>query len=151
GHRLRALSAHGHVRLPPFQSRDVRRLAESMAGPLPEPAVAVIEELAQGSPFMATAALQGLVESGALVPGAEGWRVEPVAVADVQSSRHAAAFLARRMELLPPAVVALLSAGAVLGKEFDLDFAATLAEQAPAAAVTALDEARRRHIVWAKA
>src|SRR5262249_54785615 len=45
----------------------------------------------------------------------------------------------------------LLSAGAVLGKEFDLDFAATLTEQGPAQAVAALDEARRRHIVWARA
>ena len=33
GHRLRGLSPHGHLRLPPFQPRDIRRLAESMAGP----------------------------------------------------------------------------------------------------------------------
>ena len=44
----------------------------------------------------------------------------------------------------------LLSAGAVLGKEFDLEFAATLAEQKPAEAISALDEARRRHIIWAR-
>ena len=39
-----------------------------MAGPLPDEAVSVIERLAEGSPFMAAAALRGLVESGALVP-----------------------------------------------------------------------------------
>ncbi|MFO0967487.1 MAG: hypothetical protein U0793_18165 [Gemmataceae bacterium] len=68
-----------------------------MAGPLPDTAVAVVEELAQGSPFMAAAVLQGFVESGALVAEASGWRVEPLALAGVQSSRHAAAFLVRRM------------------------------------------------------
>ncbi|HYP62698.1 MAG TPA: hypothetical protein VEQ16_02355, partial [Acidocella sp.] len=44
----------------------------------------------------------------------------------------------------------LLSAGAVLGKEFDLDFAATLAEQSSGQAIAALDESRRRHLVWAR-
>ena len=39
-----------------------------MAGPLPDQAVDVIERLAEGSPFMAAAAVRGLVESGALVP-----------------------------------------------------------------------------------
>jgi tetratricopeptide (TPR) repeat protein len=44
----------------------------------------------------------------------------------------------------------LLSAGAVLGKEFDLDFAAHLALQPPAQAIAAFDEARKRHIIWAR-
>ena len=128
----------------------MRRLVESMAGPLPDEAVGVIERLAEGSPFMASAALRGLVESGALVAELEGWRVEPLALADVQSSRHAAAFLARRIELLPAETIKLLSVGAVLGKEFDLFTAAKLAEQTAEQAITAVDEARQRHIVWAK-
>jgi len=150
-HLLRDLRPSLHLELRPFASRDVRRLAESMAGPLPEVAIEVVERLSEGSPFMTRAILQGLVESGALVPGSSGWQVEQLAMADVQSSRHAAAFLVRRIELLPPDVVALLSAAAVLGKEFDLGFAATLAGQKSAQAITALDEARRRHIVWASA
>ncbi|HEV3024512.1 MAG TPA: AAA family ATPase, partial [Pirellulales bacterium] len=138
------------VILAPFAAKEVRRLAESMAGPLPDEAVAVVEHLSEGSPFMAAAVLQGLVESGALIPEPTGWRVESLALADVQSSRHAAAFLVRRIESLPPQVADLLSAGAVLGKEFDLAFAAQLAQQTPAHAVAALDEARRRRIVWAR-
>ena len=121
-----------------------------MAGPLPEEAVALVERLSKGSPFMAAAALQGLVESGALVAEPTGWRVEPLAMADVQSSRHAAAFLVKRIEGLPDNVLTFLSAGAVLGKEFDLELAATLATMTPAQAVAALDEARRRNIVWAR-
>ncbi len=149
-HLLRALLPAAHLKLPSFGPDDVRRLAESMAGPLPEEALAVVERLAEGSPFMASAVLRGLVEADALVPEASGWRVEPLAMADVHSSRHAAAFLSRRIDLLPAAGAALLSAGAVLGKEFDLHLAATLANQTSAEAIRALDEARARHMIWVK-
>jgi two-component system sensor kinase len=149
-HRLRALHPAAHLRLPPFQAADVRRLAESMAGPLPQAAVEVVERLAEGSPFMASAVLRGLVESGALVPEPTGWRVEPLALADLRSSRQAAAVLSRRMELLPPEALRVLSTGAVLGKEFEIDLAAGLAGQTVGSAFAALDEARRRHIVWAR-
>ena len=149
-HPLRSLKPADHLVLPMFQAAGVRMLVESMAGPLPDEAVEVIERLAEGSPFMAAAAVRGLVESGALVPIPAGWRTEPLTLADVQSSRHAAAFLARRIELLPEATVSLLSMGAVMGKEFDLSTAAKLARQSSAAAIAALREAHHRHIVWSK-
>ncbi|MCH8147608.1 MAG: AAA family ATPase [Planctomycetes bacterium] len=149
-HPLRALTSAAHLKLPTFQSSDVRKLVESMAGPLPDEAVSVIERLAEGSPFMAAAAVRGLVESGALVAEDKGWRVDPLAMEDASSSRHAAAFLSRRIELLPEMAVKLLSVGAVLGKEFDLFTASKLARQSSAQAITALHEAQQRHIVWAK-
>jgi len=158
-HPLRDLKSADHLRLPTFPVSQVRKLVESMAGPLPDQAVSVIERLAEGSPFMAAAALRGLVESGALVPvpphapvptvdPSGGWRVEPSAMAAVQSSRHAAAFLAQRIELLPESTLALLSVAAVLGKEFDPFTASKLAGQEPAQAMPALQEATQRHIVW---
>src|SRR5207248_454794 len=134
-HLLRTLQPTANLTLPPFLAANVRKLAESMAGPLPDEAVDVIERLAEGSPFMAAAALRGLVESGALLSAPAGWRVEPLAMAAVQSSRHAAAFLARRIELLPEATLKLLSVGAVLGKEFDLFTAAKLAGQSSGQAI----------------
>ena len=149
-HGLRELRASLHLKLPPFGAENLRRLLESMAGPLPNEIVEVVGRLSEGSPFMAAAVLQGLVESGALVAGPAGWRVEPLALADVQSSRHAAAFLVRRIERLPPEVLKLLQAGAVLGKEFDLNLAAALAAQGPARAVAALDAARQRQLIWAR-
>jgi signal transduction histidine kinase/CheY-like chemotaxis protein/tetratricopeptide (TPR) repeat protein len=148
GHLLRGVRPALQLALPAFEAADVRLLAESMAGPLPDEALEVVQRFCEGSPFMAVAVLQGLVESGALVQGPSGWRVEAQALADIQSSRHAAAFLARRLELLPPPALRLLSVAAVLGKEFDLPLAAVLADQTPAEAIAALDEARRRHIVW---
>jgi two-component system sensor kinase len=151
GHVLRELRPALQLDLLPFSSQDVRRLAESMAGPLPDEAVAVVERLSEGSPFMTRAVLQGLVESGALLAAPAGWQVQALALADVQSSRHAAAFLTRRIDLLPADVVELLSAAAVLGKEFNVGSAAALVGQTAAQAIAALDEARRRHIVWAGA
>ena len=150
-HLLRTLQSVAHLKLPLFQAANVRKLVESMAGPLPDEAVNVIERVAEGSPFMASAALRGLVESGALVAVPTGWRVESLAMADVQSSRHAAAFLARRIELLPESTIKLLSVGAVLGKEFDLFTASKLAGQGTDQAIAALHEAQQRHIVWSKA
>ncbi len=160
-HPLRSMQSVAHLTLPTFPASNVRKLVESMAGPLPDEAVKVIERLAEGSPFMAAAALRGLVESGALVPSQHSIPQHPrnrreagasnrLAMEDVQSSRHAAAFLVRRIELLPETTVKLLSVGAVLGKEFDLFTASKLAQQSGEQAIVALREAQQRHIVWSR-
>ena len=64
-HLLRRVEPDLHLRLSPFAPDEVRQLVESMAGPLPDDVVAAITRLADGSPFMASAVLRGLVESGA--------------------------------------------------------------------------------------
>lgn len=148
GHPLREIDSAFSLSLPPFQPQDVRKLAESMAGPLPDDAVGVVERFADGSPFMASAVLRGLVESQALIPGESGWEIDALALADVQSSHHAGAFLARRIELLPADTLSLLTVAAVLGKEFDLETLALVAGEAPPMAIVGLTEARRRHLVW---
>jgi predicted ATPase len=145
---LRSLHPSLQLKLKKFDADDIHRLLISMAGPLPETILQQVVNLADGSPFMASAVLRGLVESGALVADAEGWRVEPLALADLQSSHHAASFLARRVELLPPEAVELLTIGAILGKEFELQAAIHLAGQEPSAALRALELVRERHLVW---
>ena len=145
-HLIRQSEPTTHVRLLPLEAEEVHKIVESMAGPLPDEAVELITRLAGGSPFMASAVLHGLVETGALLPGPDGWRAEPLAMADVSSSSRAAAFLTRRLELLPEQTIGLLSAGAVLGKEFELKIVAELASQRPAQAIAALDEARQ--LLW---
>jgi diguanylate cyclase (GGDEF)-like protein/PAS domain S-box-containing protein len=148
GHALRAMEPLATVALSPFRAEDVEALCSSMAGPLPPEAVAVTVRLAEGSPFMASAVLRGMVESGALRDTADGWEVDPEPMKAVQTSRRAALLLARRFELLGPSALTLLTMGAVLGKEFDLGLAVELTGQ-PASEVTpALDEARRRRILW---
>jgi two-component system sensor kinase len=147
GDPLRAVT-HRRVLLSPFEADDVRRLVESMAGRVPQMALQLVTRLAGGSPFMASAVLRGLAESGALFHDGHEWRLDEALMSDVQSSREAATFLARRLDMLDAAVLALLAAGAVLGKEFDLDLAAGLVGSDAASAVAALQSLRSRHLVW---
>jgi signal transduction histidine kinase/ActR/RegA family two-component response regulator len=147
-HPLRHLHPQLHLALRQLRTAETRKLLESMAGPLPDDAVDVVNRLCEGSPFMASAVLRGMVECGALVADEQGWRVDPLAMDNVRSSSHAAAFLARRIGRLPEETRKFLSVGAVLGKEFDLQVSAELAGYSPAQAFGALDEARKRHLIW---
>ncbi len=145
---LRHLPPAPRVALGPLAGEQVGQIAESMAGALPPEAVALVVRLSEGNPFLAVAVLEGLVEDGALVGTPRGWELEPRAMAQAQSSRRAAAFLARRLDLLSPRALELLSVGAVLGKSFELKLAADLADQPPAEAMAGVAEARRRHLLW---
>lgn len=144
---LRTVEGGSPVVLGPLSERAMAQLAESMAGPLPPKAVATVVRLADGSPFMGAAVMRGLVECGALRPGGEGWVVDEAALRDVQTARRTAAFLVRRLELLSEPALRVLSAGAVLGKEFDVELAVGLADEAASAAAI-LEEARRRRLLW---
>src|SRR5581483_9924833 len=66
-------------------------------------------------------------------------------------STQSAAFLARRLRLLPVETLHALTVGAVLGKEFDLAMACELSGQAATRTIPALEVARQRHIVWTRA
>ncbi|MEA2193909.1 MAG: hypothetical protein QOG42_343, partial [Solirubrobacteraceae bacterium] len=147
-HPLRRLTAMDHIVLDPLDRAAVRNLVESMAGPVPDDALDLIVRLAEGSPFMAAELLRGLVESDALVGTADGWHVVPERLASVQASSRSAAVFSRRLEQAPEQLLHLLSAAAVLGKQFDLAQAVELAGFTPAAGLALLAEARRRHIVW---
>ena len=148
GHMLRRLKPSAHLRLATFGAAEVARMAESMAGALPPEAIELVARLSEGNPFMASAVLHGLVEDGALVPGPEGWQVEPDAMAHVRSSRQAASFLVRRLKRLPADSLRLLSVGAVLGKNFDLERVAALSNTHRDRVAAALEEPRRRHMLW---
>ena len=147
GDPLRKVSSRRLV-LSPFSPNDVRGLVESMAGQVPEAALTLVTRLSSGSPFMASAVLRGVVETGALFHDGHGWRVDGSLLADVQSSREAATFLARRLDLLDAEVLALLAAAAVLGKEFDVELAAGLVSAETGVAMAALQTLRSRHVVW---
>jgi signal transduction histidine kinase/tetratricopeptide (TPR) repeat protein len=147
-HTLRRGHPIAHVSLTAFGTADVESLAKSMAGTLPAAAIDTVAALSEGSPFMAAAVLRGLVETGALVHGPRGWRVDEARLADVQTSRRAALFLVRRLELLGPAALDLLTVGAILGKEFDADLAAELCGQDAETVQGGLGEAAQRRIVW---
>jgi signal transduction histidine kinase/tetratricopeptide (TPR) repeat protein len=145
---LQRLLPAARLALKPLGPDEVRRMAESIAGALPSAAIELLERLSEGNPFLAGAVLEGLVEGGALVDTPAGWQLQPQAMAEAQSSRRAAAFLAQRLDKLPPPVLHLLSVGALLGKSFELRLAADLAGQSGGEAMAAVGEARRRHVAW---
>jgi signal transduction histidine kinase/CheY-like chemotaxis protein/serine/threonine protein kinase len=149
-HALRQMDYLEHLSLSPLSDKDVHRIAESMAGPLPNSVLDTVTQLSEGNPFMASAVLRGLVESNALVGDSNGWHVDPDKLNRIQSSSQAAELLTQRLELLGDDTIKLLSFGAILGKEFDLAAAALLTDQTPSLAIAALDKARRRYLVWVK-
>ncbi|MEW4452951.1 ATP-binding protein [Bremerella sp. JC817] len=150
-HSLRAIPRCPQIALKPLRSEEIKQLAESMAGALPDEAIEVVTRLAGGSPFMASAVVRGLVESGALESGEGCWKVDPQRLNDIQSSQEAASFLTHRIEMLPPETINLLSVGALVGKEFSLDIASSLTRMSVPEAVAALLHARDRNLIWERA
>jgi signal transduction histidine kinase/tetratricopeptide (TPR) repeat protein len=149
-HRLRQLKHFTPITLPPFHAGEVKQMVESMAGRLPLDASDTVASLSAGNPFMASAILQGLFESGTLRPGDRGWRVDPESLREVRASRRAAAFLSRRLKGFPPELLRVLSVGAVLGKEFRLAEMVPLLGTGEAEIQLILGEAVARKVVWAQ-
>lgn len=124
----------GHRELAPLSAPDLEELLASMAGPLPPAAVAAVTAAVEGNPFLAEAMLRGLVESGQLLLGPEGWQLDPGRPLEVQASERVGVQLGRRMQELPAATLELLTHGAVVGRTFSLEGDFT--------------EARRRNLIW---
>ncbi|HEY2167030.1 MAG TPA: ATP-binding protein [Jatrophihabitantaceae bacterium] len=146
-HPLRKIHSGRRVALGPLTATAMAQLVESMSGPLPAAITRTIVRLADGNPFMGAAVLRGIVESGALVARPDGWMVSETGLLDVQAGRRSAPFLVRRLELLSPAALHLLSVGAVLGKQFDLPTAVAIAGIG-AEAGSIMADARRRRLLW---
>ena len=149
-HPIREIKRSGHIALKELSDKEVQLVAESMAGTLPEQAIALVIEAAGGSPFMASAVVRGLYESKAIVRSDSGWIINEKAFAACQSSNEAGEFLTRRLDLLSPAALDFLSTGAVLGKEFDFALVSFLSGQDASSSVRCFDEARNRHMVWVR-
>lgn len=147
-HPLRAAPAVLHLTLPALDGAQIVSLCESMAGPTAPEVSETVARLSEGSPFMAAAVMRGLVESDLIQYRADGWAFNPGEWGSVQTSLRAALVLSERLRLLSSEAQALLAAGAVLGKEFDLDQALGLADLEPGLAAAALEECRRRRVVW---
>lgn len=147
-HVLRTIRPTMHIVLKPFGPQEIRALAGSMAGPLPEEATEVVIRLAQGSPFLAIAVLRGMVEAGALEAGTTGWQMNQEGFQEIQSSSQAADFLTRRANRLPAEARRFLSAGAILGKRFDTALALALVDPPSRDPSLAIRQAEQRQVIW---
>ncbi len=72
-----------------------------MAGPLPSAAIAVVQKYADGSPFMATAVLRGMVEARVLFIDDELWQVDFDMLTTFQAADDASEILIDRLSQLP--------------------------------------------------
>jgi signal transduction histidine kinase/CheY-like chemotaxis protein len=149
-HLLQRLNPEQSIVLQQFDDIRIRKLIASMAGRLPEDVLETIIQVAAGSPFIASAMVRGLVEAKALIPDQNKWRVDSDALANLQSSHHAAGVLAHRITLLAEETIGILQVAAVLGKEFSIDVIDHLALCATAQTVAALEQAKERHLIWSR-
>jgi two-component system sensor kinase len=141
-HPLRRMPAAQRVYLDRFGADEVRSQVASMAGQLPDKAVDLVLEHGAGNPFLVTAVLHGLVESGALTRVRGHWQLDDRAVAELQISGHIANLLAARIARLAPTARQLLAIGALLGRTFDPTFAGDLCGLPPETAVRVVKELR---------
>ena len=151
-HPLTALLADLHrergverVRLTGLESEDVLALMEAAAGhELDEAGRELAREITRetsGNPFFAVELLRHLTESGAIVREDDGsWRLVgevaelglPVSVREV---------IGRRVERLGPDAGTVLSAAAVIGRDFDLELLAAVVDLPQARLLDLLEEA----------
>ena len=138
------------IELGPLSAKGTCDLVESMAGRLPESVKNQVADLSQGSPFMATATMRGLVETKALIVKDGQWAVDESRLLEFQTASDAASVLLKRLEFVQPTALRLLSIGAVVGKQFDpiLPIRLTGIEQRDA--IAAIDSVRAQGLVWMK-
>ncbi|QEF96061.1 Sensory/regulatory protein RpfC [Stieleria maiorica] len=136
--------------LGPLDVDSIRRLSESMAGALPAEAIQVIQDFAEGSPFMAAAILRGMVESDVLVSNKDHWVLDHDRLEHFQTTAAAGEVLAGRLDNLPPKARHFLNAAAVIGSEFTLDAVVELSQIELSESFSLLADIRRHRMLWSK-
>ncbi|MCC9599378.1 response regulator [Stieleria sp. JC731] len=136
--------------LGPLDRKSIGRLCESMAGTLPQDAIGVIADYAEGSPFMASAVLRGMVESSVLLSEQDRWVLNHDRLAGFQTAASAGEVLAERIKNLPPLAIRFLESAAVIGGSFTLDAVATLSGIELEDSFSLLADIRRQRLIWSK-
>ena len=136
------------VVLPRLTTEEMKDLASSMGGPMPDIAHTVIAQLSHGRPFFVTSVLRGMVESATLRPGPHGWEMELDALASLTSTRQATTLVTHRLQRLTDETLGFLSAAAVWGRHASVAESAALAGIDEGRVHTMVEEARRAGLIW---
>lgn len=144
------LNAPTQIQLESIDNTAIGQLAESMAGPLPPEAIEVVQQYAEGSPFMATAVLRGMVESGVLTIENKRWQIDTKKLSTFQAAEDAGQILSERLSQLPAAAKRLMIAAAVIGKDFNSDAATELAGMSTEQTASILQAVRKQRLVWTR-
>ena len=147
---LAALPAATELRFGELETEGIHVLVESMAGKLPVEVKDSVTAMSQGSPFLATAAMRGLVESKTLVPQGTGWRLDKEQLKGFQAAADSANVLLKRLEFLEEDTADLLAVGAVIGKQFDIQVPVALTDVGIDNAFRLIDAVREQGLVWLK-
>ena len=107
------------VELSPLSEAEVSAMARACLGSasLPGEFEAILQECADGLPFLVEELLAGAAGAGVVVQTDHGWRVEPGFEPAVP--RTLVATVVERLDALGPSARAALGAAAVLGRRFD--------------------------------
>lgn len=136
------------IELGPLSDEEVVLLQDSMTGPLPSVASKTAVKHAAGSPFMASAVIRGMFEAGAIKPDSTGWKIDVDELSRIQAADDSAQVLLRRLIQLPPQTLNLLSAAAIIGKEFDVQAVSEICNS-PDFQVH-VDMAREKRLIWSR-
>jgi two-component system sensor kinase len=148
-HQLR-LAFDSVIELQPLTDVEIEQLLHSMAGELPQEATHTICNLAAGSPFMAEALLNGMVETGALSFKDSQWLVDPELLDEIQASSDATEALLHRLKRLPKEVLTQLSVAAITGKSFSASTISAVSKVPIAKCYRDLMWARQQRLIWSK-
>lgn len=113
-HRLRELT------LAPLSGDADRELLHGLVGPdtLPDDLQERILTVAEGNPFFLEELVRSLVDAGAIVQSGEGWSFDHRVPIEVPPTVRRV--ILARVDRLPPASRRVVTAGAVLGRQFSL-------------------------------
>ena len=143
------MQASLRVRLAPFSEQEVQHLIESMAGPLPTEAE-VVSGFPRAARLWRPPCCTGWSSRVRWWPSQRARRIEPLALADLPSSAHAAGFLSRRIELLPQETIDLMTIGAG-GKRVQSETGCKTVREIPDQAAAILEEACAPALRWMQA
>ena len=126
------LRRHGLVRIISLGGLDqttTSSLIETWAGnPAPAAFVRAMHAETDGNPFFVQEVLVHLAETGVLAPDGTGWRLPAAATEKLGLPETIREVVTKRLGRLPEPVQRILVVSAVVGREFDLDVVAHVAE-----------------------
>jgi signal transduction histidine kinase/tetratricopeptide (TPR) repeat protein len=132
-----------------FEEREAGLLVSQHLGSDDVPAGAVrrVASLADGTPLGVLSVLGIMLDSGAIRPYANGWRLDAERASRVSLRRGEVALLGHRLDELPAATRSVLDLAAVLGTSFDEVLLARAVGLAPGDVGFALADARQAGLV----
>ena len=134
--------------LPPLSANEISLLLRSMAGVFPDEAIQLAADTSGGNAALAISLLQGLIESESVIFRDGAWSVCPDQSLSTRCIPKSCVPIGSRTKDLAPSAQLLLTAGAILGRNFRLSDAQKLAELDREDTIDALESVVQRQILW---